>query len=620
MVIKGYEIERLLAEGGMASVYLAVQQSLRRPVALKVLKRFDKPADASRFLTEGRLIASLDHPNIITIHDIGVADDRHYISMEYLEGGSLEHRIREGMSADQALDIAITIGDCLEFVHRKGIIHLDVKPANILFHTNGTVKLTDFGIARAMAGEGEPGEASIALGSPYYISPEQAQGQALDGRADIYSLGIALYEMLTGRKPYEEESHMETIVAHVTRSVPVLPGELAVLQEALAKMIAKEPEDRFASAAEMVGYLKAMRWVMGAANARAGLKGAPGSGPAVAATQRFGRLQEGVWRGYRPLLQRRLTRWAAAAGACLLVFLGLRHTLSGTGVMTTGPLEKAQPGAEGYLFPKTNLQAPNSPNHSGMPSLGRMPSLERQPQAPIGPLIAPGAAPLPGGAGGEDSGAVARSLVPAAAPQRAHEIGAGVAVPAEAPESGLQSGAGEVAERSARLTQSDAPVGEGVPSIGALLAKAQAALEDYRLTVPGNNNALYFYSQVLAQDPNRQEALEGLDKIADRYAGLVRAEIDRGNDEKARKYLQRGLRIRESHAELLLQKAELQAREQQWEAQRIAELRAQREARLRAQQEADAQQQKKTESEGLFQRIRSFFGKPRSIPTTEDGN
>ena len=616
MVIKGYEIERLLAEGGMASVYLAVQQSLLRPVALKILKRFDKPADARRFLTEGRLIASLGHPNIITIHDIGVADDRHYISMEYLEGGSLEHRIREGMSADEALGIAITIGECLELVHRRGIIHLDVKPANILFHTNGTVKLTDFGIARSIAGEGEPGEESVALGSPYYISPEQAQGQALDGRADIYSLGIALYEMLTGRKPYEAGSHMETIVAHVTRPVPALPGELAVLQEALAKMIAKKPEDRFASAAEMVGYLKAMRWVMGAADIRAGLKGAHGPGLAMAAPHRFSRLKESVWRGYRRLRQRRLTRWAAVAGVCLLVFLGLRHTLSVTGVMTTGPREKAKPGAQGLLFPQTDLPARNSPNDAGMPSLGRMPSPDGQPQAPIGPLTGSAAAQ----AEGEGTGAVPRSLVPAAARTPAGEPGAAETAAAEAQEDVSQQGQAEAPERGARLTQSDAPAGEGAPSIETLLAQAQAALEDYRLTVPANNNALYFYSQVLAQDPNREEALRGLERIAGRYAGLVRAEIDRGNDEKARKYLQRGLQVQANHAELLLQKSELQAREQDREAQRKAELRAQREARLRAQQEAEAQQQKKLENEGLFPRIRRFFGKPRSLSTTEGGN
>jgi hypothetical protein len=144
-------------------------------------------------------------------------------------------------------------------------------------------------------------------------------------------------------------------------------------------------------------------------------------------------------------------------------------------------------------------------------------------------------------------------------------------------------------------------------------------MEEYRLTVPANNNALHFYSEVLARDPGRQAALRGLDRIADRYAGLVKAEIDRGNDEKARTYLQRGLQVREDHDLLLQQKAELQAREQRLEAQRQAELIAQRQAERRAQQDAEAQQQK-PESEGLFKKIRSFFGKPRSVPAAEDGN
>jgi len=141
--IPGYKVEGLVAEGGMAAVYLAIQESLDRRVALKLLKKFDKPEQFKRFINEGRIIASLNHRNIITIHDIGVIGDQHYISMEYLEEGDLEARIRRGMTPADAINLLETIGECLEFVHRKGIVHRDIKPANILFSKDGTPILTD---------------------------------------------------------------------------------------------------------------------------------------------------------------------------------------------------------------------------------------------------------------------------------------------------------------------------------------------------------------------------------------------------------------------------------------------------------------------------------------------
>lgn len=623
MVIKGYDIERLVAEGGMASVYLAVQQSLQRPVALKILKKFDKPADARRFLSEGRLIASLDHPNIITIHDIGVADDRHYISMEYLEGGSLERRIEEGMSPDQALEIAITIGQCLDFVHRRGIIHLDVKPANILFHTNGTVKLTDFGIAKSVARESRPNKDSRAWGSPYYISPEQAQGQPLDGRADIYSLGIVLYEMLTMCKPYEADSHMETIVAHVTRPVPALPGDLAVLQEAIAKMIAKKPEDRFSSAAEMVGYLKAIRWAMGAASASDILKGATGHGPVTRPRGPIVWLRERLWRGYGSFAHRPLARWAGVAAASILLFLGLRQLLIGTGAIATEPVENRPSGGvpKAWLAVKDAPLADSLEGSSGKASPGGGVTGVRQPPVRLGSQGRPVPAKESIEPAGDDDETATRSvLVKAAPPPPRDDAGQATAIGASDSALRQQQTPGDVAEAKLPPDRFDARQEEGELSIESLLAQAEAAIEDYRLTVPPGNNALHFYSEALARDPGREEALQGLERIAARYAGLVKAEIDRGNDQKATQYLQRGLQVRQDHPVLLRQQAELRAREVRLEAERQTKLRTRREAELRAQQDAEIRQDTEAEREGLFKKIRTFFGKPRTIPPVEDGS
>jgi hypothetical protein len=257
--IPGYRIVRPLAEGGMAAVYLAVQESLERAVALKILRRFDDPVQAGRFRNEGRIIASLNHRNIITIHDIGAIDDRHYISMEYLESGDLEKRIAAGMRPEAALALVEILAGCLDFLHRRGIVHRDIKPANILFRKDGTPVLTDFGIARRLDQDIRLTLDDTALGSPYYLSPEQAECKPLDGRTDIYGLGVILYEMLTGEKPFLGNSPIETILAHLTAPRPSLPAPLAHCQELLDRMIARKPGDRYADAGEVVNAIRGLR-------------------------------------------------------------------------------------------------------------------------------------------------------------------------------------------------------------------------------------------------------------------------------------------------------------------------------------------------------------------------
>ena len=257
--IPGYKIVRPIAEGGMAAVYLAIQESLEREVALKLLRQFDNPVQSSRFRNEGRIIASLNHRNIITIHDIGSVGERHYISMEFLEEGDLEKRISAGISPEAALDLVEVIGNCLDFLHSRGIIHRDIKPANILFRKDGTPVLTDFGIAKRLDRDTRLTLDSTALGSPCYLSPEQAECKPLDGRADIYGLGIILYEMLTGEKPFQGNSPIETILAHLTAPGPALPDELGLYQGLLDRMIARTPDGRYASAGEMVEAIKALR-------------------------------------------------------------------------------------------------------------------------------------------------------------------------------------------------------------------------------------------------------------------------------------------------------------------------------------------------------------------------
>jgi serine/threonine protein kinase len=256
MEIPGYQIDRRIGKGGMATVYLATQTSLSRPVVLKVLdisRESENPNQIERFLAEGRIVASLNHPNIITIYDIGVTDDNAlYISMEYIRGGDLKSRIGIPMSAQEALDILINIGKGLKTAHENGVIHRDVKPANILFRDDGTPLLTDFGIAKQIDNDLNLTSTGVFLGSPNYVSPEQADGKEVDCRTDIYSLGCIFYEMLTGEKPFKSETLYDVVNQHKNAPIPLLPEDVQACQPLLNKMMAKSPQDRFADAGEMI--------------------------------------------------------------------------------------------------------------------------------------------------------------------------------------------------------------------------------------------------------------------------------------------------------------------------------------------------------------------------------
>ena len=177
MDIQGYIVQREIGKGGMATVYLATQESLHRNVVLKILDdvKVDDSDLSERFMAEGRILASLNHPNIITIYDIGIANERLYISMEYVQGGDLKQRLELPISLDEVLDYLGKISSALGEAHKHGIVHRDVKPANILFSDNETPILTDFGIAKQVDTESDLTSAGIFLGSPNYVSPEQAE-------------------------------------------------------------------------------------------------------------------------------------------------------------------------------------------------------------------------------------------------------------------------------------------------------------------------------------------------------------------------------------------------------------------------------------------------------------
>ncbi len=261
MEIPGFKITRTIGQGGMATAYLAVQESLGREVVLKILNsaRVESPESVERFLNEGRIVAKLNHPYIITIYDIGIAEDLIYISMEYVEGGDLKDRMADFSNPARALDLIVKVGGALGAVHKHGIIHRDVKPGNILFRNLDTPLLTDFGIAKEVELDHDLTSTGIFLGSPNYMAPEQADGGGIDGRADIYSLGIILFEMLTGEKPYKSRSIVDLIVQHKQAPIPRLPDALQAYQPLLDLMLAKRRSDRFRDVDSMLHFIQKLQ-------------------------------------------------------------------------------------------------------------------------------------------------------------------------------------------------------------------------------------------------------------------------------------------------------------------------------------------------------------------------
>lgn len=257
ILIPGFDIQGEIGEGAMATVYLATQRSLERKVALKVMAAAlaADPSFCERFLREGKTLARLSHPHTVTIHDIGNVGELYYMAMEYLPNGTLKERIAAGLTPEQGLTYIRQIASALGYAHAQGLVHRDVKPANILFRADGTAVLSDFGIAKSLDDRTQFTQAGFAVGTPSYMSPEQARGQDIDGRADLYALGVVLYEILVGELPYNGTDALSTALAHLTEPLPELPLHHGRYQHILRKLLAKDPAERYPDAAALLAAL-----------------------------------------------------------------------------------------------------------------------------------------------------------------------------------------------------------------------------------------------------------------------------------------------------------------------------------------------------------------------------
>ncbi|GAB1256412.1 hypothetical protein NBRC116494_09140 [Aurantivibrio plasticivorans] len=257
MDIPGYKIVRTLGKGGMATVFLAIQESFEREVALKVMNASlaEDAKFTARFLSEAKIVSQLVHPNIVTVYDVGVHENFHFLSMQYVPGTDLKQQ-RKSLSLSRRIHAVKDVAKALDYAGRKGYVHRDVKPENIMLHEeDGHAVLMDFGIATMSDATSGMTQTGTAIGTPHYMSPEQAKGKPVDPRSDIYSLGVVLFLMLTGHVPFDADSAVAVGIKHVSDDIPRLPKNLLLMQPIIDKVLAKEPEARYQTGQELADAL-----------------------------------------------------------------------------------------------------------------------------------------------------------------------------------------------------------------------------------------------------------------------------------------------------------------------------------------------------------------------------
>jgi serine/threonine-protein kinase PpkA len=576
--ISGYRIEKQIGQGGMASVYLAIQESLDRPVALKILSPdySDSPEFSKRFLNEGRILASLRHSNIITIHDIGIEDGMHFISMEYVEGNDLKSQLRAGINPSTSLNYVETIADCLQVAHKRNIVHRDVKPANVMFREDGTLLLTDFGIAKQLGGTSDLTVTGSTLGTPHYLSPEQAQAKPLDGRADIYSLGIMLYEMLVGKKPYQGDSDINTVLKHITEPVPTLPDHLKAFQPLLDKMIAKAPSDRFSDVAELIDAIRAFRSdeqgliskldALGAGSAslyEAPTKplSAQGDTTPIAATVQTESVVTRKLSAEPPVAEaddtpvavapEQIAPPASAPSAVqeighdepTKILAPRRKKRTGPFLFLGGVAVLTVLAIVGIDFWMTRaLDRPAS-----------VPRIEKRVEPVKQVINTPASSPANISSAQKNAQATEQTrLTPEPSSVSAPVVEKSTR---SAKQSTVTPESSAMASTEPSLAEQIAARKKREKTTSALLKLADIAVEDFRLTKPDDDNALNYYQMVLEIDPENEQAKAGPARIADKYAELARSQMNRRQYAKADEYIDKGLEIDSANSELIALRA-----------------------------------------------------------------
>jgi serine/threonine protein kinase len=259
--IRGYRCIRRLAAGVTSDLYVGESERAGALVALKVARDRqdeDQPVDAfRRFLQEYEIAQRIASPAVVRLYDLGVSDEHAWLVMEYFAHGDLRRRMRAGLAPREALRLAVAIAEALAAVHGAGVLHRDLKPGNIMLRADGSIALIDFGLSKDAALALDVTDTGTIFGTPHYMSPEQGHAEELDERSDLYSLGVILFEMLTGTKPFRAENPMAIVYKHRKDPLPQLPSQFAAVQPVLERLLAKSPADRFAGALPAATALRA---------------------------------------------------------------------------------------------------------------------------------------------------------------------------------------------------------------------------------------------------------------------------------------------------------------------------------------------------------------------------
>ena len=518
--IPGYRVHGQLGKGGMAEVFLATQESLSRKVAIKVLRSAEDETFSQRFIKEAHIVASLNHPSIITIYDIDrLADGRYYLAMEFLPGGDLARHKGELFPPERALQIVRQVASGLAVVHDKGLVHRDVKPANVLFRGDGTAVLTDFGVAKDLDIDSELTQFGVAVGSPAYSSPEQAQCQPLDARSDIYSLGVILLEMLTGSNPFRGGNYTQTVVNHVQMEPP-LPDSLGAFRGVLARMLAKKPDERFADCRALLAALDEVELSdLEETQIRPALTLPEPAAPLAA-----------------PVPRQRRSAMPLLVVLSVLVLIG---TLTSGGLyiqqqrqieallvqaeqrFAAGQLiEPEQDSAEHYF---NQILAIDDDSSEALAGLQRIREARIKVFTDLAEQrLADGLLTEPS----EDNADFYYRQALAIDPQHA----------------GALDGLSRVLQ--ARIAR--------------YLALAEQSIADKRLLLPEEDSAVYYYRQILGWSPDNAEALAGLNRVALLYRDLANAAYRRSDFPAALAMIERGLQAEPQNPELLQMQGEHQ--------------------------------------------------------------
>ncbi|HET7844591.1 MAG TPA: protein kinase [Xanthomonadales bacterium] len=485
--VPGYRILRPLGVGGMASVYLAVQESLDREVALKVMS----PALAAneefteRFLKEGRITAKLSHENLVTVFDIGQSGTIYYLAAEYIPGGTLRDKMAQGLSVAESLDIIRDIAMGLDYAHQKGFVHRDVKPGNVLFKANGTAVLADFGIAKSMDSKTMATQIGNSIGTPHYMSPEQARAEKVDGRSDLYALGAVLFEMLTGTPPYDANDPFTIALMHVTHPLPVLKGDVAWLQPLIEGLMAKNADDRWSTGEEFV--VECEKLIAAAPEAKSIREGPQARKRAPARLTNTGRQKQAQERASQAAIARQAGGKPPAAARPAWLWPAVA-----AGVLLVG-------GVGGWLALRGGKDVPDAP-----------PVVVASPTPAATPEPTPVESPTPYVA----STPTAPAIVD------------------------LNVDGNAQADVAALLEQAREYVKVGVVENGR------------RLASPEGDCAVDLYKRVLTVEPDNADARAGLGQIAAFYESKAKAAYDRGMYTGAMVLAEQGLRAEEDNPSL----------------------------------------------------------------------